>query len=323
MNRRDTVLALLAIGTTPLAAFAQQEQRVRRIAYLTMGIRVEQTELLIKGLAELGWQEGKNLTIDWREAKGNPEQLSAHIKELVESEPELIVAATSITVVPLRRATSRIPIVVIASHDGMGTGFYQSLAKPGGNITGTESLAPDLDAKRLEFIREILPKARRVALIFNRNDPGGERHLAIARSAGASIRMTVRGFPFTGVQDFETLFKTIAAFRADAIVPVAEPVTFQHRKRIAELGLQNHISVFAEFKEFAESGALASYGPDLGFFYYRAATYVDKILKGAKPGDLPVEQPTRFEFVLNQNVAKAMGIKFPQSILVRADRVIE
>jgi len=324
MTRRAFIALLCGMMTaSPFAARAQQAARVYSIGYLAGSNRTPQLDAFLQGMRDLGYVEGQNLAIEYQLAAGQLQRLPEMAANLVRLKVDIIVAGTSLAALPAKKATTTIPIVVLASHDGIGTGLFASLARPGGNITGIESLAPDIDAKRIEFLKGVLPKISRLALLYTPTDPGSERHVGNANDAARALSSTVSKVEVRTPADFDVAFAALLRDRPDAVLVVTDALTFLARKRIIDFGTEHGIPMIFEFKEFVELGGLLSYGPSLGDIWRRGAHYVDKILKGAKPDDLPVEQPTKFELVINVKTAKALGLTVPPSLLAVADEIIE
>lgn len=244
-------------------------------------------------------------------------------RDLVRNAPDLIVAATNAAAFPVIQATKDIPIVVIASYDGIEVGLYASLSHPGGNVTGLESIAPELDAKRLELLKTVVPGLSRISVIYNAGEPSAARHIAAITMAAQALGLKVGDYGMRSLVDFEEIFATLQRDGTQALLPVTDPLIFSQRERIAHFALENRIPGIYEFKAFVGDGGLMSYGPNLNELFRRGAYYVDRILKGAKPADLPVEQPTKFELVINLKSAKALGLTIPTSLLATADQVIE
>jgi putative tryptophan/tyrosine transport system substrate-binding protein len=312
----------------PLAVEAQQASKVARIGYLgdplTFGAHV--LEAFRQGLRDLGYVEGRNLVIEYRDAEGKLERLPALAAELVALTVDVIVAAGTPQALAAKQATKTIPIVFPAVADPVATGLVTSLARPGGNVTGLTGLAPELVGKCLEQIKQVVPKVSRVAVLWQ---PGayGERTekdmLKRAEVAGRALGMRLQVVEARGPVDFDRAFSDVTSARAGALT-VFGTVTFANeRRRLVDLAAKNRLPAVYPWKVFVDAGGLMSYGPNLADLYRRAATYVDKILKGAKPGDLPVEQTTKFELVINLKTAKALGLTIPPSLLQRADQVIE
>jgi len=306
MTRRAFIALLCGMMTAShFAARAQQAARVYSIGYLAGSNRTPQLDAFLQGMRDLGYVEGQNLAIEYQLAAGQLQRLPEMAANLVRLKVDIIVAGTSLAALPAKKATTTIPIVVLASHDGIGTGLFASLARTGGNITGIESLAPDIDAKRIEFLKGVLPKISRLALLYTPTDPGSERHVGNAVDAARALLSTVSKVEVRTPADFDVAFAALLRDRPDAVLVVTDALTFLARKRIIDFGTEHGIPMIFEFKQFVELGGLLSYGPSLGDIWRRGAHYVDKILKGAKPDDLPVEQPTKFELAINLKTANA------------------
>ena len=326
--RRRLVLALMAGAlTAPFASFAQQPTKNARIGFLApTSPQVLSTRLQAfrDGLRELGYVEGKNLQLEVRWGEGKLERLATLADELVQAKVDVIVAATSPSVVAARQATQTLPIVMPVSSDPVGDGLVASLARPGGNITGLSLMAPELGQKRLQLLQEIFPKlSHAVVVLWNPAYVGMRARFEQAQVAAPAVGLTVRSVEVRDTHELDVAFEAIIREHPDGLLLLADPFTFSQRARIVEFGAEQRLPVIYESSDFVDVGGLISYGPNINDLFRRAATYVDKILKGAKPADLPVEQPTKFELVINTSAAKALGIKFPESILLRADKVIE
>jgi putative ABC transport system substrate-binding protein len=298
-------------------------ERLFRIGYLGGATGGPAPAAFAKGLEELGYFEGKNVTIEWRLDNGRQELLPEMATDLVRLNVEVIVAGSSTAGRIAQKATTTIPIVVSTSHDGVGSGLYANLAHPGGNITGLESLAPELDAKRVEMLKDILPQLSNLAVLHNPQLPGAKIHSDAILTAAGKFNAAVHFVGVQAVSDFDAAFSAILTDRPDAVLTVVDPLIFFSRKRIADFGAEHSIPVLHEFKQFVEAGGLASYGPDISEYFRRGPYYVDKILKGEMPGDIPVEQPTKFDLAINLKTAKALGITIPNNLIVSADEVIE
>jgi putative ABC transport system substrate-binding protein len=325
MNRR-AFLATLAGGllAAPLAAGAQPRPRVARVAFLDGGnLESHLWQATRDGLRELGYVEGQNLIIEFRSAKGKFDRVPELLAELIRLHVDVIVTIGDPVVSAAKQATSAIPIVMAGAGDPVGRGFVASLARPGGNITGVSNLAVALTAKWLELAKEVVPRISRVAILTNGGNPTHRLFWAEAETSAPVIALTVYNVEVRGPGDFEHAFASMAQERAGAVVVLADPMLGSHRMRLAELSAKHRLPSISPFREAAASGGLISYGPSLLANFRRAATYVDRILKGAKPGELPVEQPTKFELVINLKTAKALGLTIPPSLLQRADQVIE
>jgi putative ABC transport system substrate-binding protein len=280
----------------------------------------------VKFCEELGYFEGKNLKIEWRYPEGQQIELFADMaSELVSLNVDVIVAGGSTAGLAAQKAAKSIPIFVMASHDGVGTGLYNSLARPGGNVTGFESMAPALDAKRVEMLKQMLPQLSRVSVLYNPTFPGAKIHSEAITRAAQQLDTEVRFVEVRTISDFDAAFATILGNRPDAVLPVADPLIFglAGRKRVLDFAAEQGIPMVHEFKVFVEQGGLVSYGPDILEIYRRGAFYVDKILKGEKPGDIPVEQPTKLDLAINLKTAKVLGITIPNNLIVSANVVIE
>ena len=315
----------------PLAGQAQQPKKVARIGFLATGsLETPEQRAMIdsfrQGLRELGYVEGTNILIEYRGAEGNIERFPDLATELVRLEVDLIIATNSLAARAVQQATSSIPIVVPVMGDPVGDGLVASLARPGGNTTGTTFLGPELLPKRLALLKEALPMASRVAALWH---PGayGERTMRDMRketeSAAQALGVHLRLVAVQGPGEFDQAFSTISSERADALILFPSPMLFSERRRIVDLVAKHRLPSMSMGRELVELGGLMSYGANITDLHRRAATYVNKILKGAKPGDLPVEQPTRYELVINLKTAKALGITIPPALLARADEVIE
>ena len=329
MNRRDTIAALLALGAfaRSSATIAQHSPKVWRIGFLVPRARPASIDAdpiagFMRGMRELGYIEGKNIVIEWRYADGKYERLPSLATELVKLKVDLIVALTSPPTQAAQRATKSIPIVMVAVSDPIDSGFVASLARPGGNTTGQAILTGTTSKKQLEILVQTLPALSRVAVLTNPDNKSLETMYESVHAASEAMR--VRTFPVRArtPEQIEQAFLLLKQERAEAIVVLADPFFLGRRGQIVDLAANARVPAIYAQPQYTEAGALMSYGVDLVEHLRRAASYVDRILKGAKPGDLPVEQPTKFELVVNMKTAKALGLVIPQSILVRADRVI-
>jgi putative ABC transport system substrate-binding protein len=325
MMRVSMVILLVSALAAPLAAEAQQATNPARVGFLG-NTPLADPHPLAEGLRQLGWVEGRNVIIEWRYTEGNMERAPELAAELVRLKVDVIVASSPPALRAVQRATSSIPVVMTAVSDPVGTGFIASLARPGGNITGVTSAIPEgFMGKTLQLIKEAIPKTSRVGLLFNAANPlnyatASARELAAASQA---LKIQLHHLEIRSEDDIE---KTMTAANLDglqAVCVVGDPLTFRHRKRIHELAARHKVPTFVPTPEYVEGLALLSYGPSLKDMTRQAAVYVDKILKGAKPADLPVEQPTRYQLVINLKTAKALGLTIPPSLLGRADEVIQ
>ena len=330
MNRRRRfVLALMAgVFSAPLASFAQQPARIARVGFLhpasPQGGWEMRLQVFRDGLRELGYVEGKNLQLEVRWGEGKLERLPTLAAELVQLKVDVIVAASSPSVVAASQATRTIPIVMPLSSDPVGDGLVASLARPGGNITGLSVMSPELGEKRIQLLKEMFPKvSHAMAVLWNPDYVGMRARFEQARVAAPAVGLTVRSVEVRDTRDLDAAFATIIHEHPEALLLLVDPLTLSQRSRIVEFAAEQRLPAIYETRDFVDVGGLISYGPNGLELFRRAATYVDKILKGAKPADLPIEQPTKFELVINMKAAKALGIKFPDSILLRADAVIE
>ena len=318
---------LLAVATVGPPADAQQASKTAKIGILsatTPAALAPSVEAFKQGLRELGWVEGKSFVLEVRYGEGKVERLSELARELVALKMHVIVTPADLSIAAIKRETQTIPIVMALSSDPVGAGFVASLARPGGNITGLSNISPELSGKRLELLREAVPGLSRVALLWNPDVRGAVLDYKEAASAARSLRVEVKSVEASRAEDLDRAFSTITSWRAQALMlPGINPVGFANRAQIVSFAQRNRLPSMFPTKEYVDSGGLMSYGPSLVDLFRRAAGYVDKILKGAKPADLPVQQPTKFELVINLKTAKALGLTLPQSLLRRADDVIQ
>ena len=309
------------------SAEAQQPTKIPRIAFLvgaSPSSYAGRTEALRRGLRELGYVEGKNIVIEWRYAEGKPGGLSELAAELVRLKVDVIVTggAGGVTRVA-KEATSTIPIVMAMDSDPVANGFVATLARPGGNITGLATLAPELSGKRLELLKEIVPKLSRMAVLGTSTAPTSAQALRELELAAGALGVKLQYIEVLDSKDIEPAFRAAGKGRAEAVLVLPGPVFPSQRKQIADLAAKSRLPAIYPFPEYVEAGGLMSYGVSFTELARRAATYVDKILKGAKPADLPVEQPKKFEFIINLKAAKQIGLTIPPNVLVRADRVVK
>jgi putative ABC transport system substrate-binding protein len=326
VKRRDFITVLGgAAAAWPLAARAQQRAKVARIGYLGLGPASawsSRVEALRAGLRDLGYIEGRNIVIEFRWAD-RVEQLPEFAAELVNMNVDVIFAPSSTMVEPARRATKTIPIVFSNHADPIGTGHVASLPRPGGNITGLSELSSEIDAKALEMLKEAVPQATRIGVLWNPTTPSQVPGLQSIKVAGERLGLTLHMVSAATVEDFDGAFVLMARESVGGIFVVPAPVTVSQRAHLADLALTHRLPTMFASKENVEAGGLMSYGVDRNDLSRRAALYIDKILKGAKPADLPVEQPTKFQLVVNLKTAKALGLEVPATVLARADEVIE
>ena len=329
-NRRKLVIALGAGGlgagalAMPFAAFAQPAGKIVQIGYLgnsTPALEFELAGAFRQGLHELGYIEGKNIFIHYRWAEGRNDIFPALIAELLALNVEVLVTSGTPAVVAAKKATTTTPIVFAAMGDAVGVGIISSLARPGGNITGLTTLA--LEGKKLQILRELVPKMNRLALLVNPDNPVTPQVLKATLAAAHTLRISVREFDVRTRNELEPAFNSIAKAKFDGLMVLPDRTILSVRAQVVQFAAKQRLPAIYYFSEFVEEGGLVFYGPNYADMFRRAATYTGKILKGAKPADLPVEQPTKFELVINAKTAKALGIKIPNSILVQTTKVIE
>jgi len=318
----------LAVGilVAPLAAEAQQPAKVPRIGILTPGPLAPRSHLFEafrQGLRDLGYTEGQNIAIEFRSAEGQFEKLPDLAAELVRLKVDVIVAATTSASVAAKQATTTIPIVMAVVGDPVGMGLVASVPRPGGNITGLDLFSADIAGKRLELLKESVPRASRVAALWNPSNQITARQWKETQVAARTLGVQLRSLEVRRSDEFESAFRAATRGRAGALIALDDVLLFTHQTLIADFAAKNRVPAISGFREFVEAGGLMAYGTHLPALYRRAATFVDKILKGAKPADLPVEQPMRFELVINMKTARALGLTIPPSILVRADHLIQ
>jgi putative tryptophan/tyrosine transport system substrate-binding protein len=317
------LLATVFLATAS-AAEAQQVKKRPRIGVLSsrLGPLPTREGAFQESLRKLGYVEGQNITIEYRYAEEKLDRLPELVAELVHSKVDVIVAVSTPAIEAAKNATNTIPIIMAGVSDPVGTGFVASLARPGSNITGLSLQSPELSGKRLELLKEVIPKLSRVAFLVHRQDPGHRLFVKEAQDAGQSLGMQIQPLAVAGFEEIEGVFPAMVRERIGGLV--VQPIFIgTHGLRIAELAARNRLPTISDPREFADAGGLMSYGPSRAALWQRAATYVDKILKGTKPADLPVEQPTKFEFLINLKTAKQIGLTIPQSVLFRADKVIK
>jgi len=307
-------------------AQAQQPAKIPRIGYLSASSASSilfRVEALRQGLRELGYVEGKNIVIEQRYAEGKPDRIPALAVELVRLKVDVIVSAGPLPTRAAKEATVTLPIVMTNEGDPVGTGFVASLARPGGNITGLSNLAPELSGKRLELLKEIVPRLYRVAFFGTSTMPGNDQSLKETELAAGTFGVKIQYLDVVGSKDIETAFQAASKRRVDAVLMMAAGSFLNtHRTQVVDLAVKSRLPAIYNFPEFVEAGGLMTYGVSPIDLSRRAATFVDKILKGTKPADLPIEQPTKFEFVINLKAAKQIGLTIPPNVLARADRVI-
>jgi ABC-type uncharacterized transport system substrate-binding protein len=326
MKRREFITLLGGTAATwPLAARAQQANKLPTIGFLganTAETQSQWTAAFLQRLRELGWIDGRNIAIEYRWLDGRSERAAEIAAEFVRLKVDVIVTAGDANVIAAKQATSVIPIVFAGSGDPVGSGLVGSLARPGGNATGLSNQQPDLAAKRLELLREVIPGIRRVAIMANVGNPATARDMREVQATAGTLGLEVVPLEVRRAEDIALIFDALKG-QADALYVCTEPLVFTNRIRINTLALAARLPTMHGFREFVEAGGLMSYGTHFPNLFRRAGDYVDRILRGAKPADIPVEQPTKFNLVVNLITAKALGLTVPVSLLGRADEVIE
>jgi putative tryptophan/tyrosine transport system substrate-binding protein len=331
------VVLIVSLLAAPLTVEAQPAERVYRIGWLGAYPPEERAKVLarpgsvvnwnafVQGLLEHGWIEKKNFVFEYRYSWGEVERYPRLAAELVALKPDVVATAAGDGAAhALKTATKTIPIVMVVSADPVGTGLVTSLGRPGGNVTGLSIQATDAGGKRLELLRAVLPKASRVAVLWNATYSSKAIEFRETQQAARSLKITLQSVELRSPRDFDGAFVAIAREKPDALITLSDgPLTLRHQREIVAFTTKHRLPMVSETAEFAEAGGLMTYGASLTALFRRAATYVDKILKGAKPADLPVEQPTKFELVINLKTAKALGLTIPPSVLGRADQVIQ
>jgi putative tryptophan/tyrosine transport system substrate-binding protein len=327
MKRKITILTLCAmLFALCVPAKAQQPAKVPRIGFLSP-VSPSATalwhEAFRQGLRDLGWIEGKNISIEYRYADGRSDHLPDLAADLVRLKVDIIVASSGTDALAAKNATREIPIVVASGGDPVAIGLVESLARPGGNITGLSQIAPELAGKRLELLKEVVPKLSRVGVLWNPQGRTSTLSWKEIQLPARELGVQLHSLEVRSPNDFDGAFKDTTRAGAGALAIMPDPLFVANLKRIAERAAKSRLPSIHHLSEFAESGGLVAYGPDRSDMFRRAATYVDKILKGTKPADLPVEQPTKFELVINLKTAKQIGLTIPQRVLTRADKVIK
>ena len=328
MTRRVGLVVALALSilSAPVSANAQQRGKVPRIGYLGSSSPSAVPHLVDafrQGLRDLGYVEGQNIAIEYRWAEGRLERLPNLAADLVRLKVDVIFGSNTPGTVAAKKATTTIPIVMAVVGDPVGSGLVASLGRPGGNVTGLSSLAVELGPKQLQLLKQAVPRVSRVAVLSN---PATQSHVLALKEvevAARSLGVQLQILEARGSEEFDRAFAAMTRERASALLVLSDPVFLVYRTRLADLAAKSRLPAMYGLREHAEAGGLMAYAANYADLYRRAATYVDKILKGAKPGDLPVEQPTKFELVINLKAAKTLGLTIPQSVLIRADQVIQ
>jgi putative ABC transport system substrate-binding protein len=325
-NRRSFISLLGGAAAWPLAARAQQSGKIPRVGFMgnsTAALEANLVGPFRDGLRELGYQEGRNIVIEYRWAEGKYERFPALVGELLAVPVDVIVTAGTPASLAVKKATTSIPLVMVAVGDPVATGLVASLARPGGNITGLTSMSSEMEGKRLELLREVVSKISHVAVLWNASSPIQVIEQEEVRAAAQVLGMQILSLGVRTQEEIEDALATIVRERPGALIVLADRLFLHHRRRIMDFAAQHRLPGVHAYRELVEAGGLMSYGPSYADMHRRAATYVGKILKGAKPAELPVERPTKFEMVINLKTAKAIGLDVPWFLQQRADEVIE
>jgi len=324
--RRRTFIMLFgsAAATWPLASHAQP--KIPRIGFMgnsTAALEANLVDAFREGLRELGYEEGRNIAIEYRWADGNYDEFPALVAELIAAKVDAIVTAGTPAALAVKKATTTVPLIMVAVGDPVGTGLVPSLARPGGNLTGLSSIAPDLEGKRLQLLREVVPALSHVAMFINSLNPFHVSSMRQARAAAQAMGIKLQLHDIRKSEDLDDAFAAIRKERPDALLILADRIFLHYRERMMDFTKEQRLPNVNAYKELVEVGGLMSYGPSYEDMHKRAAIYVDKILKGAKPADLPIEQPSKFTFIVNLAAAKALGVTVPSQLLGLADQLIE
>ena len=325
MNRRDAILALAALGA-PLPLIAQAPTKLPRIGLLVGGTSETAGHLVqafIKGMADLGYKDGKNVHYELRYGDSSREKAERNARELIAAQADVLWAPSTLAATAAQKATLSLPIVFAAVSDPVRSGIVKSLSRPATNASGISLMSSEMAAKRIEVLNEIFPQLKRLGVLHHPGDSASLSQLPYVQQGAKAFGKELKVVEARTPEEFEAAFAKLVAWRADALMFLESSFTFTHRKVLLELATKRRWPTVTSSREYAEAGAVVAYGADLEDAFRRSAAYVDKILKGAKPSDLPVEQPTKFEFVINLKAAKAMRLSIPQIVLLRADRVIE
>ncbi len=325
-NRRWFLGALsVSLLVAPLAVGGQHAGKVYRMGWLT-GLSASSAPHLaaafIQALQQLGWVEGQNLVIDYRYAEGRFDRLPSLVDEMLRAKPDVIFALGDQPIQAVKQATTTVPVVMIAC-DAVAAGLISSLARPGANITGVTCISREIAGKRMELLKANRPRLSRVAVLYNPDDPGKAVEWRETETAGRTLGLSLAPVPIRDPKEFQAIFTTIVGRGTEALIILGDPFTVLYARELVELAAKHRLPTMSAYREFVVTGGLMSYGPNLVEMRRAAAVYVDKVLRGARPADLPVEQPTKFELVINLKTAKALGLMIPQSLLAQADQVIE
>ena len=324
MKRREFITFLSAAVAWPLAARAQQS-KLRRLGFLwdSPAVFPEAMEAFRHELRELGYVDGRNIVVEYRWAEGNPERMREMAEELVRLKVDVIIAPSSVYTAAARQATSTIPVVFFSHADPLGSGHVSSLSRPGGNITGISLMMTETNVKLLELLMEAIPGLSRIAVVWDPGTPSHRPGLRAVEAAARDLGLRLQALPVSGPAEYDSAFAAMTNNRAEAVLVLSTPVYTAGAARLAELAIAHRLPSMFGPSEHARAGGLMSYGPDRADLWRRGAIYVDKVLKGAYPAELPVQQPTKFELVVNVRTAKALGVTIPEGFLLRADKVIE
>jgi len=325
MRRREFITLLGSAVVWPLAARGQQTGKIPRVGFLWDGPNVfpDALEAFRQGLRELGYVEGRTIAIEYRWAEGKPEQMRELAEELVRLNVDVIMAPSSVYTAAAKRATSTIPIIFMSQADPLATGHVASLARPGGNATGLSLMMTETNVKGLELLKEAVPGLSRVAVVFDPATPSHGPGLKTVEDAGPALGLRIQSVAVRSATEYDDAFSAIVRERADGVLVLSTPLFIAGAKRLAELAITHKMPSLFGPRQHVQAGGLMSYSPDRADLWRRCAIYVDKILKGAKPADLPVQRPTKFELVINLKTAKAIGLAMTPSFILRADEVIE
>lgn len=328
ISRRELLLVFSAgLLTAARIAQAQPAAKLPQIGYVgnsTAALEASLVEGFRQGLKERSYEEGKNVIVHYRWADGKISEIPKLIDQLLALKVDVLVTAGTPAALAAKKATATVPIVMAAIGDAVGTGVVPSLARPGGNITGLSTLYTQLEGKRIEILRELVPRIKKIALLTNPANPFSAIILKSTQAAVTAQHLTAQIYEVSGVAEFDKVFAAISKANPDAMAVLADrPFLVSNRRRIVQFADKQRLAAIYPFSEFMDDGGLVFYGPNFPDMFRRSATYVDKILKGAKPADLPLEQPTRFEFIINAKAARALGLSIPQSLLISADKVIQ
>ena len=324
MRRREFITLLGGAAAWPLAARAQQTLKAARIGYLAFRSPMTADDNFFQRLRHLGWTEGQNILIERRFAAGNANQLTDSASELVRLKVDVIVAAASMATQAAKDATASIPIVFVNAGDPVGQGFVQSLAHPAGNITGIAfDASPDITAKQAQLLVETIPKASRLAVLWNPTSPVMRSYWNVMKASAPALHVELQSLEVQDPNELERAFDAMTRQHADGLLVLSDSFTTFYRAQLTELAAKHKLPAIYGHSQYIETGGLMSYGPSLSDTYARAAEFVDRILKGTQPADLPAEQPTKFELIINLRTAKTLGLEIPPTLLARADKVVE